>query len=377
NHLGHVHTEDSVHFLIENSSLSLAQDAEIELHLLVKFNENGRVPDVSEINLNGRNMCSQRKRRVSAETEASTGSFEVRTSRPFITTTTSSTDAPYPLVRTSPKPDTFESPDESQCAAVSGTSTSGGTKIQSRILGGVSAKSGEIPWHVAIFYDDQYQCGGSIISRRDILTAAHCLTMENTNQTLELELFKVYIGIVDLGSVDDYFYHTVSEAMIHSDYNAAQHTTDIGVLKLKRDIIFNNFIKPVCLYPNTTDISSFFNRYGKVAGWGLTRNGVVSNSLNYLDMPVVSQKKCSQTNVQFNTVLAYGESFCAGHADGNSVCNGDSGGGLVFEDNNRYYLRGIVSISATKRNQLMCDPNRYSVFTDVSKFLRWIRFNMD
>lgn len=222
----------------------------------------------------------------------------------------------------------------------------------------------------------QYQCGGSIISSRSILTAAHCLTKENTNETLEADLLRVYIGIVNLANKDDHFYHTASSAVLHPDYNSAQHTTDIGILQLTRDIIFNNFIKPVCLYGNTTDISAFYNRYGKVAGWGLNRNGVVANVLNYLDMPVVSQKKCSQTNVQYNTVLAYGESFCAGHSDGNSVCNGDSGGGLVFTDNYRFYLRGIVSISAQKRNQLMCDPNRYSVFTDVSKFLKWIRQNM-
>lgn len=129
-------------------------------------------------------------------------------------------------------------------------------------------------------------------------------------------MLKVYIGIVDMSQVEDYFYHAVSDVIIHPDYNSATHTTDIGILKLKKDIIFNSFIKPVCLYSNTTDISAFYTRYGKVAGWGFNRNGVVSNVLNYLDMPVVSQKKCSQTNVQYNTVLAYGESFCAGHVDG-------------------------------------------------------------
>lgn len=131
-----------------------------------------------------------------------------------------------------------------------------------------------------------------------------------------MDLFKVYIGIVDISLIDDYFFHTAESAVIHRDYNSATQTTDIGVLKLKRDIIFNNFIKPVCLYRNTTDISAFYNRYGKVAGWGINRSGVVTNLLNYLDMPVVSQKKCSQTNIQYNTVLAFGESFCAGHADG-------------------------------------------------------------
>lgn len=365
NLFGEVHTLDGIRFVIENGTLALAADAEVKLNFFVKFNENGRIPDVQEVNFNDRDLCRQRVRRVSATSEASVGFFGTRS--------TTTERAAFEWV-TTPKSESEEEYDESDCATAYPSSES---LVQARIIGGTNAKSGEIPWHVAIYYDDQYQCGGSIISRRNILTAAHCLTKENSNETLEMDLFKVYIGIVDIGLIDDYFFHTAEGATIHRDYNSATQTTDIGILKLKRDIIFNNFIKPVCLYRNTTDISSFYNRYGKVAGWGINRNGVVTNILNYLDMPVVSQKKCSQTNIQYNTVLAFGESFCAGHADGNSVCNGDSGGGLVFVDEYRYYLRGIVSISAQKRNQLMCDPNRYSVFTDVSKFLKWIRQNID
>ncbi|XP_058446576.1 transmembrane protease serine 11B-like protein isoform X2 [Malaya genurostris] len=364
NSFGEVYTEDNIRFSIENSSLILAADSEVQLLFFIKFNEMGRVPDVREVNFNGRDVCRQRRRRVLAEIESPHGVFGSRPS--------SVTDET--LRSTTSDPESMEDYDENECATIY---PSNEHKVSSRIIGGISARNGELPWHVAIFYDDQYQCGGSIVSQRSILTAAHCLTKENSNETLQFDLLKVYIGIVDLNLVDDYFYHGVSDILIHQDYNAAQHTTDIGILKLKKDIIFNSFIKPVCLYRNTTDISAFYSRYGKVAGWGFNRNGVVTKVLNYLDMPVVSQKKCSQTNVQYNTILAQGESFCAGHSDGNSVCNGDSGGGLVFVDNYRYYLRGIVSISAQKRNQLMCDPNRYSVFTDVSKFLKWIRRNIE
>jgi len=54
------------------------------------------------------------------------------------------------------------------------------------------------------------------------------------------------------------------------------------------------------------------------------------------------------------------------------VCNGDSGSGMIFQLNNKYYLRGIVSVSIALQNHLKCDPQHYVVFTDVSKFLPWI-----
>uniref|UniRef100_A0A182JJF3 Peptidase S1 domain-containing protein n=1 Tax=Anopheles atroparvus TaxID=41427 RepID=A0A182JJF3_ANOAO len=231
----------------------------------------------------------------------------------------------------------------------------------------------EIVFDQPVYMLGQYQCGGSIVGRRWIITAAHCLTRQNTNETLEADLFRVYTGIIDISTIDDHFYRTVDEVIVHREYSPVMYTTDIGLLRLKRNITYNSFIKPVCLYNRTADISAFYGRDGKVTGWGFNRDGVISNVLNYLEVPVVPQKTCSQRNVQFNVVLAVGESFCAGHADGNSVCNGDSGGGLVFAEESRYYLRGIVSISAQRRNLLTCDPNQYSVFTDVSKFLVWIR----
>uniref|UniRef100_A0A182UJ90 Peptidase S1 domain-containing protein n=1 Tax=Anopheles melas TaxID=34690 RepID=A0A182UJ90_9DIPT len=316
NAFGEVTTEDSVRFRIENRTFILAKDAEIELNFFIRYNQIGPIPDVVEHENTGWSL------------------------------------------------------EQDECATVLEPV---GTRIRSRIIGGVTSNQGEHPWHVAIYLDEEYQCGGSIIGRRWILTAAHCLTRQNTNETLDVELFRVYTGIIDISTIDDHFYRTADEVIVHRDYNPVMYTTDIGLLRLKRNITYNSFIKPVCLYNRTVDISTFYGREGKVTGWGFNRDGVISNVLNYLEVPVVSQKMCSQRNVQFNGVLAVGESFCAGHADGNSVCNGDSGGGLVFAEGPRYYVRGIVSISAQRRNLLLCDPNQYSVFTDVSKFLNWIR----
>ncbi|XP_058130751.1 uncharacterized protein LOC131284381 [Anopheles ziemanni] len=359
NHFGEVTTEDSVRFRIENRTFILAKDAEIELNFFIRYNQMGHMPDVVEINFNGHNYCTQRRRRVLDESRdivrRTTGAPSIE--RTFSIETTERKNGASPF-------------EYNECATVLPPMS---TRIRSRIIGGVESSQGEHPWHVAIYLDDQYQCGGSIVGRRWILTAAHCLTRQNTNETLEADLFRVYTGIIDISTIDDHFYRTVDEVIVHRDYSPVMYTTDIGLLRLKRNITYNSFIKPVCLYNRTVDISSFYGRDGKVTGWGFNRDGVISNVLNYLEVPVVSQKVCSQRNVQFNGVLAVGESFCAGHADGNSVCNGDSGGGLVFAEDTRYYLRGIVSISAQRRNLLICDANQYSVFTDASKFLEWIR----
>lgn len=46
-----------------------------------------------------------------------------------------------------------------------------------RIVLGKTARRGEIPWMVSIYHQNKFVCGGSIISSRHILTAAHCFSV--------------------------------------------------------------------------------------------------------------------------------------------------------------------------------------------------------
>lgn len=57
---------------------------------------------------------------------------------------------------------------------------------------------------------------------------------------------------------------------------------------------------------------------------------------------------------------------------GASVCSGDSGGGLYFQEafSLSYYIRGVVSLAP--RNPSGCDSNHYALYTKVSKYLQWI-----
>lgn len=70
-----MYTDDGTRFVIENSTLILAADSEIKINFFVKFNENRRIPDVEEVIFNGKDVCRQRRRRVSVETEAPAGVF--------------------------------------------------------------------------------------------------------------------------------------------------------------------------------------------------------------------------------------------------------------------------------------------------------------
>lgn len=64
---------------------------------------------------------------------------------------------------------------------------------------------------------------------------------------------------------------------------------------------------------------------------------------------------------------------------GTSVCNGDSGGGMVLPrggtsgSNTVWQIRGLVSVGVAIQGKIKCDTSQYVVFTDVAKHLDWIQ----
>lgn len=117
-------------------------------------------------------------------------------------------------------------------------------------------------------------------------------------------------------------------------------------------------------------------------------------------MPGKSEKDCLADNPEFfKQYLNTDYQLCAGNLNGTSICNGDSGGGLVFKINNKWMLRGIVSIApglnskpeivdsqwslrklvsmSTDDDQSHCDLTQYVVFTDVVKHYDWIERSLN
>lgn len=156
----------------------------------------------------------------------------------------------------------------------------------------------------------------------------------------------------------------------HPAYNTSLFTDDIALLRLSREIIYSDYIQPICLWdPNLS-----YSRNGVAVGWGYTENDMLSDALKFVELPIVPTLTCLISDRHFFGTFLTENSFCAGYLNGTNVCSGDSGGSLAFEDDdNVWRIRGIISLSTRRSNSDICNPKHYVIFTDVAKFLSWIR----
>lgn len=140
---------------------------------------------------------------------------------------------------------------------------------------------------------------------------------------------------------------------------------DVALLFLEHDIS-NALFVPVCLWEFYEDIE---NRPGTIVGFGETEFSD-SGDINQLKLHAVSSDTCAKSHEKL-AALVNAQTFCAGGPDGTGPCRGDSGGGFMIRESNRWYLRGVVS-AGLENDYHMCDTDNYVVFMDVVKYLDWI-----
>lgn len=246
------------------------------------------------------------------------------------------------------------------------------------IHGGYEATITNIPWQAAIYRRNdagryEHICGGSIITAKLVVTAAHCLWDRQQRKGLPKSLFTVGVG----KTLRDYYtddpdyspqFSNISDYVI-SDYffaDSLSYLSDFAVVVLNNAIIFETFIKPICFERQPTvnkDIES--NIIGKIAGWGTDENGKPSAYLKFINLASISKADCQKkVDVNYESYVQ-GDKFCVGHDELNStLCDGDSGGGFAVKKKSKFYLNGVVS-TGLKRPKDPCGTNFYTTFTNI------------
>lgn len=244
--------------------------------------------------------------------------------------------------------------------------------INNRFNNGDVANSGQFPFHVAIFRNDLYSCGGSIISENFVITACHCVVEKMSRRVSEDEL-KLLFGSIDLQMLNgNEIVREAEKTFPHPDYQVDKILKqDIALIKVRGDLQFSSSILPICLDKSQTSISNYMLEKFIVLGFGSSENiPRPSRYLNYGKMSIISRQDCIESNLIFG-LLPEKSAFCAKSINRMTVCSGDSGGGFVTTNNNKFYLYGISSVSITDAIGT-CNPENSVAFTKINFFIDWI-----
>lgn len=160
----------------------------------------------------------------------------------------------------------------------------------------------------------------------------------------------------------------------HHDYinDDDLNDADIAILRLKKVLIYTEYIIPICLWNDANDLDRVVNQEGIVAGWGLTEKGSTTIP-TFIKASIVTQRSCRDN---LEKMLPLNSRVFCGDGHGSAPCNGDSGSGFVLKRGNQYYLRGVVSKGQQDPETLLCNVNKFTIYTDVAPYRYWIKMIM-
>jgi len=239
-----------------------------------------------------------------------------------------------------------------QCTCAGTKNLCGNSRVK-RVAGG-NVSRGEIPWMVGIFsktsLDGEWRnCSGTLINEQFVITSASCIEDAGVNGR-GAPLISMILGGVNISDRKRnpkalLVRRIKGKPIIHPKKGKFGDTVinNFALIRLSKSVDFSKYphIKPACV-PSSS--GSFVGKSGYTGGYGHTRvrysgrslkkgeSSIVSNSLNSLEMEVMSTSSCSSLYTRLGASLAVApENMCAVSEEGD-LCEGDKGSGLVIPD---------------------------------------------
>uniref|UniRef100_A0A8B9GU89 Peptidase S1 domain-containing protein n=1 Tax=Astyanax mexicanus TaxID=7994 RepID=A0A8B9GU89_ASTMX len=240
--------------------------------------------------------------------------------------------------------------------------------MESGIVGGKEVKAHSRPYMASLQSDGDHKCGGFLIRKDFVLTAAHCLDEPQAGR----KYLEVVLGAHNIKKKETNQQRIqVRKYFMHPNYNKYKkagdkekvYAVDIMLLKLKSNATLNKFVKVVELPKKKGKTPASVKC--KIAGWGKRKpdKQEASNVLFETSVTLLSDSECGRVWQNYYDPACM---MCSKTTKDNTFCQGDSGGPLMCNTK--------PSGLAIYTSQDECNNPQYpGVYLNISAFLDWIK----
>ncbi|XP_071142236.1 trypsin-like [Mytilus edulis] len=238
-----------------------------------------------------------------------------------------------------------------------------------KIINGSNANIEDHPWmvHIQIRRNESANfttfCGGAIIDKSWVLTAAHCNLINSGGPAKNM---RVAAGSSFLSQMKVKI--PVKKYYEHEKFYLFAFENDLILLQLQKPLKFGSTINKIDI--DTEIGKNYTGDMCTITGWGdtdINLGGNYPDRLQVLSMPVVSNEYCGIKHFISKTYL--NNILCLQDKEKKDSCEKDSGGPVVCSKK----LVGALSYGVNGP----CDGFLPSVYTRISAYLDWIKDKMN